>query len=170
MSGNKETKMNITNNWNSVRMLVGFCTLSVFEIMWTKLQTGSVFVFWYGARKAGRRTVTQTGHCYWTIDTYDTMSREHDNIRPPSQIFWITKYEYWRFLVHCTHRYTHLFCTEFLYNTCLSHLKRTVQWSQEPACAATFWDRVNLCKIQGPNSSVAGDSGVFGCDAASQGE
>jgi hypothetical protein len=101
-------------------MFPGLCTLSVFQVMWTKLQTGSVFVFRYGERKAGRRTVTWTGHCYWTTDTYDTISREHDSIRPPSHIFLITKYEYWRFLVHCTHwshRYTHLFYTEFLYNT-----------------------------------------------------
>lgn len=154
-------------------MFPGLCTLSVFEVVWTKLQTGSVFVFWYGARKAGTRTVTQTGHCYWTTDTYDKMSREHDNIRPPSLIFWTTKYEYWRFPVHCTnwsHKYTHLHCTEFLYNMCLSHLIRRVQRSQESACAATFRDTVKLCEIWGPHSSVAEDSGGLGCDAASLGE
>jgi hypothetical protein len=139
-------------------MFPGLCTQSVFEVMWTTLQTGSVSVFWYRGRHASSRTVTRTVHCYWTTDTYDTMSREHDNIRPPSRIFWITKYEYWRFLVHCTQwsqRYTHLFCTEFLYNTCLSHLISIVQWSQESVRAATFRDKENLCKIQGPHSSVA---------------
>lgn len=64
-------------------MFPGLCTQSVFEVMWTTLQTGSVSVFWYRARQAAKQWQTQTVHCYWTTDT-DTMSREHDNIRPPS--------------------------------------------------------------------------------------
>jgi hypothetical protein len=49
----------------------------------------------------------------------------------------------------------------FAHNFYITHVCPTSRGKSSDA-HASFWDRVNLCKIRGPRSRVAEDSGVFG--------
>jgi hypothetical protein len=155
-------------------MFPGLCTLSVFEVMWTTLQSGSVFVFWYGARQAGSRTVTQTVSAL-LLDNRHLWHNVQGTWQYLTTITHLLNYKIWVLEVSGT---LHTLITKVypfvLHRISVQHMSvpRHVHSPEKPrVCTCSNFSRQRK-SVRNSRSSqqCCWRFGVLGCDAASMGE